>query len=463
MVKEHFAKRQNKQDSDLLVQDILCEECVLGSILQDNCVLDEYREFLTPTCFYKPQHEEIFNAICAIRERGGTADLVTTLAELQKRKSEITPYEITYISDKGIRADLPIYVARLKDLDASRRIWLVGKKLEAVGTSEHDDIESVLEEARTALNDVYSGGKKHVSTLKNALQNVYDLVNANAANNGLMTGTYTGFDFLDAKGGLQGGNLVVIAGATSQGKTSFANSITLNAINTGKKVAFYSLEMTSTELAARMTSIMSKIPSSKLLYSTLSESDYSAMDKGVGRLMAYEGELYFDDRSTSNIDTILSSIRSMKYRYGIDGAVIDYLQILNVNMKNVNKEQAMADVARRLKNLAKELGIWIIALSQLNRDNQDPVPTINRLRDSGQIAEAADIVMLVYRPEYYQKSFPQPFAQYDTKGKAMIDVCKGRNIGVGKFLCGFHAETTHFYQLDEMELVKKTDDDEMPW
>jgi replicative DNA helicase len=91
----------------------------------------------------------------------------------------------------------------------------------------------------------------------------------------------------------------------------------------------------------------------------------------------------------------------------------------------------MGDVARRLKNLAKELDIWIIALSQLNRDNQDPVPTINRLRDSGQIAEAADLVMLVYRPEYYQKPFPQPFAKYDTKGKAMIDVCKGRNSSVG--------------------------------
>lgn len=463
MTKKDFVKDFAGYGSDTLVQDIPCEECVLGSILQDNSVFDEYRDQLTPTCFYKPQHEEIFKAICSVRERGETADLITTLAELQKHETEITPYDITRISGQGIRADIPVYVARLKDLDASRRIWLVAKKLEPIGISEHDNIESVLEEARTALNDVYSGGKKHVSTLKDALQKVYDQVNANASNNGPMTGTYTGFDFLDTKGGLQGGNLVVIAGATSQGKTSFANSITLNAINTGKKVAFYSLEMTSTELAARMTSIMSKIPSSKLLYSSLSESDISAMDKGVGRLMDYEGELYFDDRSTSNIDTILSSIRSMKYRYGIDGAVIDYLQILNVNMKNVNKEQAMGDVARRLKNLAKELGIWIIALSQLNRDNQDPVPTINRLRDSGQIAEAADVVMLVYRPEYYQRPFPQPFAQYDTKGKAMIDVCKGRNIGVGKFLCGFLAETTHFYQLDEMELVKKSDENEMPW
>ena len=448
---------------EVLVQDTICEECVLGAILQDNSVLDEYREQLFPSCFYKPQHEEIFKAICSVRERGETADLITTFAELQKNKTEITPYEITQISGKGVVLDLPVYIDRLRYLSASRKIWLIAKKLEPIGTSEHDNLESLLEEARTALNEVYNSDKKHVSTLKDAIQEVYNQVNANASDTEGMTGTYTGFDFLDCKGGLQAGNLVIIAGATSQGKTSFANSITLNAIRSGKKVAFYSLEMTSKELAARITSIVSKIPSSKLLYSQLSDSDYTAMDKGVGCLMDYKGELYFDDRSTSNIDTILSSIRSMKYRYGIDGAVIDYLQILNVNMKNVNKEQAMGDVARRLKNLAKELGIWIIALSQLNRDNQDPVPTINRLRDSGQIAEAADLVMLVYRPEYYQKPFPQPFAQYDTRGKAMIDVCKGRNIGVGKFLCGFHAETTYFYQLDEMELEKKSESIPMPW
>lgn len=456
-------KKIENDRSLVMVQDIPCEEAVLGAILQDNLVYDENQEQLTPDCFYKPMHEEIFKAIAVVRNRGDEADLMSVYAELQKRKSEITAFDITQISGKGTRIDIPMYISRLKHLAISRKIWFIAKNLEPVGISEHDDIEKVVEEARTALNEVFVGTRQHVSTLKDALQEVYDQVNANAANPGSMTGTCTGFDFLDYKGGLQGGNLVIIAGATSQGKTSFANSIALNAINRGTKIAFYSLEMTSKELAARMASIMSKIPSSRLLYSSLSDSEIIQMDSGVARLMDYAGELYFDDRSTSSIDTILSSIRSMKLKYSIDGVVIDYLQILNVNMKNVNKEQAMGDVARRLKNLAKELGIWIIALSQLNRDNSDPVPTINRLRDSGQIAEAADVVMLVYRPEYYQRPFPQPFTQYDTKGKAMIDVCKGRNIGVGKFLCGFHAETTYFYQLNEMELEKKSDAIPMPW
>ena len=104
----------------------------------------------------------------------------------------------------------------------------------------------------------------------------------------------------------------------------------------------------------------------------------------------------------------------------------------------------MGDVARRLNNLAKELNIWIIALSQLNRDRNDPVPNLNRLRDSGQIAEAADMVMFVYRPEYYNRQFPEPFQNIETQGKAMIDVAKGRNIGTFKFVCGFNSSTTHF-------------------
>jgi replicative DNA helicase len=160
------------------------------------------------------------------------------------------------------------------------------------------------------------------------------------------------------------------------------------------------------------------------------------------------------------IDKILSSIRSMVIKYGVEGAVVDYLQILNVNMRGVNKEQQMGEVARRLKNLAKELDVWIIALSQLNRDNQNPVPSINRLRDSGQIAEAADVVMLIYRPEVYAKQYPAPFHNEPTAGTAMIDVAKGRNIGLLKFICAFNCETSRFSNMDEQ---KKTSQNIIPY
>ena len=147
----------------------------------------------------------------------------------------------------------------------------------------------------------------------------------------------------------------------------------------------------------------------------------------------------------------------MVIKYGIKGVIVDYLQILNVNMKGANKEQQMGDVARRLKNIAKELDIWVIALSQLSRDNQNPIPSLTRLRDSGQIAEAADMVILIYRPEIYGKKYPVEFSEMSTEGTAMIDVAKGRNIGLMKFIVGFDARTTNFYELGEVKEVTVND------
>lgn len=457
---------QQTVDAALLVRDIACEEAVLGSMLSDRNAYADYQERFTDETFYAPKHREIYQCIKAIAERGDEVSILSVMPELLKRSSEVSAYELTQISGKGVIFGLGQHVARLKDLETKRRMWMLGQKMVLCGTSEAEEFETVLSEVRVGLDNISSDTTQHISTLKDALYSLNTLVNDNLNPEKRNNGTLTGFDMIDAKGGLQGSDLVIIAGATSQGKTSFVMSMTRNAIAFGKRVAFYSMEMTKIQLTARLVAIESKVPSTKLLYSPLSDTQIKAMDEGMGKLLTASDNLYFDDRSTSNIDTIIASIRSMKIKHNIDGAVIDYLQILNVNMKNTNKEQAMGDVARRLKNLAKELGIWIIALSQLNRDNQSKEPSIDRLRDSGQIAEAADIVMLVYRPEYYGTKFPSPFDCVNTSGKAMIDICKGRNIGVGKFICGFDKETTHFYQTTEMDIERtnnKNTNVEMPF
>jgi replicative DNA helicase len=198
------------------------------------------------------------------------------------------------------------------------------------------------------------------------------------------------------------------------------------------------------------------VPSNEILYSKLASGQIQMVDKGVARVI--DMPVYFDDRSTSNIETILSSIRMMKIKYNIKGVIVDYLQILNVNMKGSNKEQQMGDVARRLKNIAKDLDIWVIALSQLSRDRQNPAPSLSRLRDSGQIAEAADMVILIYRPEIYGEKYPEEFENKSTRGTAMIDVAKGRNIGLLKFLVGFDAKTTNFYELEDIPITQVKND-----
>ena len=299
-----------------------------------------------------------------------------------------------------------------------------------------------------------------IQTLKDAIKSDYKQIDRNLKGEEL-TGTDTGFKQINkASGGLQKSDLIIIAGETSSGKSSMALALTDKAAKSGSGVAIYSMEMKKEQLAARLISMNSGVPSNEILFSKLDENYLQIVDSGVNKI--YGLPIYFDDKSTSNIDMILASIRSMKIKYNISGAVVDYLQMLNVNQKSLNKEQAMADAARRLKNLAKELDIWVIALSQLNRDMQNPVPNLNRLRDSGQIAEAADIVMFVYRPEVYGKYYPEPFANYNTKGTAMIDIAKGRNIGLLKFICGFEGKTTKFYELDEAQ-VSSLPKEEMPF
>lgn len=249
--------------------------------------------------------------------------------------------------------------------------------------------------------------------------------------------------------------LYVTDGFIMTHNTSLALTFINNAAKQGHKVAMYSMEMKREQCAARLMSMNSGIPSNQILYSQLDDNYLKQLDSGVNKI--YNLPIYFDDNSTSNIDKIIASIRAMKVKHDISGAVIDYLQILNVNQKSFNKEQAMGDVARRLKNLAKELDIWIIALSQLNRDANNPIPTLNRLRDSGQIAEAADMVMFVYRPEVYEKYYPAPFTNHETKGTAMIDIAKGRNIGLHKFICGFDAKTTKFYETENVQIIENSD------
>lgn len=427
----------------VLLQDTELEQLVIGTIMSSATSMDEVRSLLDEDCFYDGKCKQIYQAISAIDKRGETPDPITVLAELKKVNDEITPFELMQLAGSHSFV-VQQHAARLHDLAIRRKFFELGHKLLVNSYAEVDDIEDVTKQISESLAGLFRDTTIGIGTLGDAIEGVYDITRRNLSNETALTGTTTGFEAYDKlSGGLQKSDLIIIAGESSMGKTSLATSICLNAGLAGAKVAFYSMEMEKEKLAARIIASTSGITANRLMYAPLESAELQKMDDAVARLSGVN--FYFDDKSTSNIDNILASIRAMKMKYDIDGAVVDYLQILNVNMRGVNKEQQMADVTRRLKNLAKDLGIWIIALSQLNRDSQNTVPNLNRLRDSGQITEAADVVMLIYRPEYYGKAYPEPFTGRDTAGTAMIDVAKGRNIGTTKFLCGFNKSTTCFY------------------
>lgn len=441
---------QSPYQNQPLVNDPKAEQYVIGSLLVDPTAYTLVSQYLDEDCFYDPMCRDIWKAVDNMGKQGMPIDVISISAELSKQKSNVTALDLMNISAQiASSAHVEYHAIRLQDLGRRRKLWVVGQQLSKVGLSEEILTADAHQEAIESIGGVFEKADG-VFTLDDAMNSLNEIMVKNATVGGVTTGTKTGMERFDEKGGLQKSDLIIVAGETSQGKTSLALCMTRHAIENGAKVAFYSMEMTKEQLTARLLSAKTNIPANNILYSgSLAPSEIRMIDDARGKL---PGEnLFFHDKSTSNIDSILLSIRMLKMQKDIDGAVVDYLQILNVNSRSTSfsREQAMGDAARRFKNLAKELNIWIIALSQLSRDSNCPEPNLNRLRDSGQIGEAADVVILVYRAEYYNRAYPAPFDNkddYPTDGTAMIDVAKGRNIGTFKFFMGFNKNTTNFFK-----------------
>ena len=435
------------------------EEAVIGAALVERDVYTRICDTISEETFYERKNQMIWRAICDLNNSGQTPDMLTVAQYLIKADLLSTIGGPSYLSEVSSKVLSTVNVEQhaqvLNEYYTKRKLISYAATLERAAYEESSDLNEILQKSTDELTGIVAGGTQSIFTLGDTLTSVLKTIEHNMEEPDSINATPTGFSFLDEKGGLQPSNLIIIAGSTSQGKTAFTSSIVLHAITHEKRVAFYSLEMTKEQLTARLLSRGSKVSSNKMLNEPLTELQKGSVGRYMAELYKSGRNLFFDDESTSRISKILSSIRTMKLRYDIDGVVIDYIQILNVNNKNMNKEQQMADVARNLKNLAKELGIWIIAISQLSRDSQNPEPSMDRIRDSGQIAEAADIVMLVYRPETYHRSYGPPFENYSTIGTAEIKVTKGRNVGIGEFICGFDADTTTFYEL-ERPIYKET-------
>lgn len=431
------------------LNDKACEDVLVGSILADNNAFNSVRDILSDDCFFDNFNKAVYRAIIAVTEHGNVADIISVKAELESKRVQFDLMALMSLTDH-YTINIRQYAIRLKDLATRRRLTQIAQRLLINSYTEENPIEQVTQQTTDDIAALFSSDVSEVMVLRDGIKKVNTIINQNLQDTHQLTGSPTGFEELDKKmGGLQCSDLTIIAAESSIGKSSLSLSIALNAAKYGEKIAIYSMEMKAEQLTARIMAMESGVSSSNILYARLDGGQLQQIEKGVGKIENLN--IFFDDRSTSSIDTILSSIRYMVMKYKVKGAIIDYLQILNVNMKNVNKEQAMGDVARRLKNIAKELDIWVIALSQLSRDKENPIPTLARLRDSGQIAEAADNVILIYRPEFYGKlSYPSDFASVSVQGTALIHLAKGRNIGTTKFICGFSAPTTLFYNLQNV-------------
>ena len=372
--------------------------------------------------------------------------MIMVKAELEKTPTKITPYELIELSSKNA-LDIGQHVNRLKELSVRRKFLELSYFLSQNGVSEHDDISDVIDRTKKVTENIYTG-ENHIKEAYDYAGEVYEEIKDNLSNH-TYKGTPTGFRQIDERGGLKPSNLIVLAAKYSQGKTSLANVMAVNAAKYGHEIAFYSLEMTGKELMYRLAAMESGINSLHLINDQLNEVELSEIDKCLGRLA--DLPIYFDDRSTTNINSILLSIRSLKIKKDIKGVFIDYLQIVGISGKD-SREEKLGTAARSLKNLAKELNIWVVLLSQISRD-ENSEPDADKLRGSGQINEAADIIMTIYRPEYYGKKYKSPFENISSKGTALIDITKGRNIGTFKFIVGYDSSVTKFYELPNPPLA----------
>ena len=260
-------------------------------------------------------------------------------------------------------------------------------------------------------------------------------------------GLATGLHLFDCRYGFHGGDLVIIAGETSQGKSTLATTIARNMAVRSIPVAYYSMEMSSEQLLARINARLSKVPSSKVLYGKLTAEEFKMFYDGMNETRKLP--IYFDERSKTSFQKMCQSIRRLVKTYKVRCVFIDYLQIL-VNGTNDNREQLTGDIARDLKRLAVELDICIVALSQLTRANErngSKEPTISRMRGSGQIEEAADVCILIYRPSLYgDKKFKNGTP---SEGAAQLYIAKGRNIGLGNEIVKFDGALSYFADFEQ--------------
>lgn len=431
------------------------ERVALASLMTFNNTLDETNDLLTPECFSDSTNREIFEAIVSVYKQGNFPDMMLVSDELAKRGSNISPLQVTelYLGTEKVM-DLHPHSLILKDYAMRRKLWETGYKLLCNSADLSYPLPTVQQEAKANIESVFDNEQSKLKTLQTSYldlqQRMLYLMNMPE---GEIIGTPTGFTEIDRDGGLCGGDLLIIGAETSQGKTSFATALSLSAIEHGDGVAFYSLEMSALQLTARIASMKSGISAKKMMRQRMTIEEIYRIDHCMEKVDC--SKMYFDERSTSSLDSILMSIRSMKMKHGIKGAVVDFLQLVKTKDKesSMNIEQQTAKCARDLKNLAKELDIWIIGISQLSRNPQNPVPSMARLRNSGQIEEAADEIILIYRPREGRHSYPEPFKDVSTEGTAMVMIAKGRNVGTGEFICGFKPENTLFYSLNEDELL----------
>ena len=419
-------------------QAVDLEEAVLGAVLIESSAASKVLELIkTPMVFYKPQHVLIFKAIQALYAKNHPIDILTVSEHLKSTGDLDAAGGAYYVSVLTNRvtssANIEYHIAILLEKWLRREMIQKCSELIRESFDEDDDVFTSIDTHMLGVMGLYNSinvsGAEQVGSI--AQQNA--LLIRNSLNKD-MIGLSTGFRSLDHMlNGWQNGDLIIIAGRPGMGKTAFGVSLIYNmAIKNDISVGFISLEMTKSQVVMRIQSMMMQVQYQDLRNGSLSESQLLIMDNDVKRLL--ETKAYVDDTPSLTIIQLRAKVLEMVRSYGVRLVMIDYLQLMSGNnIKGQNREQEVSDISRGLKILAKELNIPIIAFSQLSRKVEDrggkKRPVLSDLRESGSIEQNADIVMFLYRPEYYGETNDESGNSYENVGIAIVEKHRNGNTG----------------------------------
>lgn len=422
------------------------EESVIGAILLSEDALNDVMDLLKPEDFYVPAHQAIFEAMRTLFDTSQAIDVVT-VSEALRRQGELEKIGgvqyLTRMVDIVPSTSNVTYYAGIVDEHAKRRELIrAGAAVTDFAFNIDEEISSVLDRSeQTVLAVAEKRASQTLLEVGPMFNDVLEHIEMLEQQGSEMTGLATGFVDLDKKlAGMQPANLIVIAARPAMGKSSLMMNIATNAAIEGESVAIFSLEMSKEEIVQRILSSVGKVDSMKLRSGQLGPLWQKVVD-AAGKM--YQAPIYIDDTPLVTITDIRAKCRRLKRKKGLSLIVVDYIQLMEASGRE-NRQQEIAQISRNLKNLARELEVPVIALSQLNRSlesREDKRPRLSDLRESGSIEQDADVVMFIYRDEYYNPE------SHENRGIAEVIVAKHRAGSTGPVRLTFQPEFTRFANL----------------
>ncbi len=413
-------------------QNLEAERAVLGAILMDNETVYTVMEILEPPAFYQPSHRLIFSTMLDLSERGEPIDIVTLVDRLRSAgsldKAGGPDYIPTLADEVPTSAGVANYAKIVKEKAVLRNLIETSTEIVQDCFEAPGDVDQLLDEAERRIfaiseERIRSGFLSMKEIVKSSFKTIESLYEKKEH----VTGVPTGFaDIDELTSGFQPSDLIIIAGRPSMGKTAFCLNVAQYAsMNKKLTVAVFSLEMAKEQLVMRMLCSEARIDAHRLRSGFLGQTDWPKLSTAAGRLA--DASIYIDDTPALSSMEMRAKTRRLKADKGLDLVIVDYLQLMSGRSRSDNREQEISEISRSLKALAKELGVPVVALSQLNRgveSRMDKRPILADLRESGAIEQDADVIIFIYRDEIYNKESMD-------KGIAEIIIGKQRNGPVG--------------------------------